>query len=273
MGSLDPSPKICIAIVGGGIACLCLARGLSQYDHLDVQVYEATPGYADVGAGISLHKNAIRAMELIDPAIKETYFRRANSMHEDDEHEMATQVIMAQGRNSGETIAQLGRARGRKTVARKDLLDGYCSLVDAERLHLGKRLVKIEGNTTVTLTFKDGTSAEADCLIGADGIHSPTRKHILGDHPSVEPVNHDRWYRIGRQVPAEEVKQTMSKHLDYVPILCGPRGYFNMMPLDYGRVFSMGMVRQAQPGEDFHKMPPRETFADYDEQCLEMFDV
>jgi salicylate hydroxylase len=210
MGSLDPQPKIRIAIAGGGIAGLCLARGLLQYEHLDVQVYEATAAYRDIGAGLTLHHNAIQAMDLIDPAIKQAYYRKANSMAADDEKEMSTQVIMVEGKHKGEVIAHLGRAKGRKTVARKDLLQGYCALVPSDRLHMNKRLVKIEGDGPVTLTFKDGSLVTADCLIGSDGIHSCTRKHLLGDHPAVNPVNRERWYRISREVPIEEATQVLS---------------------------------------------------------------
>ena len=123
MGSVE-SPKMRIAIAGAGIGGLCLARGLSQYKHLDVRVYESVAKFGNVGAGMALHANAIRAMDLIDPKIKEAYFRSANSMIEDDEVEMATQVIMAEGKYTGETVAALGKAKGRKTVARYDLLRG-----------------------------------------------------------------------------------------------------------------------------------------------------
>ena len=141
MRSLGPSPEIRVAIAGGGS---CLARGLSQYDHLDVHVYEAVPAYADVGAGMALHKNAIRAMEVIEPAVKHAYSRKAHTMVTDEEQEMATQVSMAHGKHKGEIIVQFGRANGRESVARKDLLEGYRDLIDLPRLHLGKRLVRTE---------------------------------------------------------------------------------------------------------------------------------
>jgi salicylate hydroxylase len=63
-----------IAIVGGGIAGLCLARGLSQHPHLHVAVYEATQKYLDIGGGHAFHGNAMRALELIDPELSRASF-------------------------------------------------------------------------------------------------------------------------------------------------------------------------------------------------------
>ena len=275
MGSPSQALRIRIAIAGGGIAGLCLARGLSQYEHLDVQVYEAAAEFLEVGAGLALHANAIRAMELIDPEIKRTYFRKANIMASDDEVEMATQVVMAEGRFRGETIAALGRAKGRKTVARADLLEGLLGLVPAERVHFGKRLSRVsESEDGVVLHFADGKTAAAHCLIGADGTHSAVRKYLLGDHPSVEPKNHERWYRVGRAVPMEEARNTLSeKYLTSVPILCGSQGYFNSMPLHYGKTLSVGVVLQAKTEADIGKMPPDEAFEEYDEDCRKMLQL
>lgn len=273
MGSLGPPSKIRIAIAGGGIAGLCLARGLSQYDHLDVQVYEAVSAYADVGAGMALHKNAIRAMELIEPAIKHAYSRKAHNMAADEEQEIATQVSMTHGKHKGETIVELGRAKGRKSVARKDLLECYRDLIDLRRLHLGKRLVRIEGEDPVMLFFQDGTSTEADCVIGADGIHSYTRKYILGDHPSVDAVNHDRWYQINKQVPLEEARGTLPSITEYVQILCGPALTLVMMPVNYGKTLSLSMSLMAERDEDIGKIPDRSAVLGYTEQCQAIYDV
>src|SRR5207244_1570000 len=47
------------------------------------------------------------------------------------------------------------------------------------RLEYGKRLVGAEtGPGGVVATFADGSTAEGDLLVGADGVHSPTRRLI-----------------------------------------------------------------------------------------------
>jgi 2-polyprenyl-6-methoxyphenol hydroxylase-like FAD-dependent oxidoreductase len=45
-----------------------------------------------------------------------------------------------------------------------------------------KNITNTEGGKT-QLNFEDGTTAEADIIIGADGIHSAVRKHLFGEIP------------------------------------------------------------------------------------------
>lgn len=54
---------------------------------------------------------------------------------------------------------------------------------DSANVHFKKRLVSYtispdDSSQAITLQFKDGTTATCDVLIGADGIHSPTR-HVM----------------------------------------------------------------------------------------------
>lgn len=166
--------KIEIAIAGGGIAGLALAASLAKKPHLRVHVYEAVAKYSDVGAGLALHLNAIKAMALLGPEVRQAYFDKALTMGEEDQ-EMVTEVILAQGPHTGQLVAELGKAKGRKTVSRADLLDGFRALIPSSHISFGKRLVSImeqsaPGGHRVQLTFEDGTTAEADCLLGADGV-------------------------------------------------------------------------------------------------------
>ncbi|KAJ3077386.1 hypothetical protein HDU98_000036 [Podochytrium sp. JEL0797] len=49
------------------------------------------------------------------------------------------------------------------------------------RTFSGKKLVSVtEANSNVTVTFADGTTATGDLVIGADGIHSATRRSVFG---------------------------------------------------------------------------------------------
>lgn len=112
------SPKIRVAIAGGGISGLCLAIGLLKCPLLDVQVYEGAKAFADIGAGLALHGNAIRAMEMIGPEVKQAYFDSARLIGEDENEELATEVLVAQGKHANEQVAFLGRAKVRRTVYR-----------------------------------------------------------------------------------------------------------------------------------------------------------
>lgn len=64
----------------------------------------------------------------------------------------------------------------------------------AERLHEHKLLVSIEEGESLTLHFADGSSYEADAVVGCDGIRSTIRGIILGpQHSAVPPVNTGFW--------------------------------------------------------------------------------
>ncbi|KAF8859301.1 FAD/NAD(P)-binding domain-containing protein [Acephala macrosclerotiorum] len=250
--SMKPVDRLPIA--GGGIAGLCLARGLVQYPYLHITVYEATQRYLDIGGGLAFHGNALRALELIDPELQAEYFRRATVMNERDV-EMATQVLVgdAVAEDGGSVLlAELGRAKGRKTVARSDLLEGLLSLVPEGVVKFGKRLVQIEERSTtdgtadgnIFLTFKDGTTATADVLIGCDGVHSIIRKYLLGEnHPAVGLKNHDNWHWVQRSVPAEEANELNDRLLTYVPIFCGHGSYMNCMPTHFGKTLNVSVVQ------------------------------
>jgi salicylate hydroxylase len=67
------------------------------------------------------------------------------------------------------------------TVHRADLLDVLAAALPAGTASLGKRCVSVEsGESSATARFADGTTAEADVVIGADGIHSAVRTALFG---------------------------------------------------------------------------------------------
>jgi salicylate hydroxylase/6-hydroxynicotinate 3-monooxygenase len=64
---------------------------------------------------------------------------------------------------------------------RGDLHEALASVLPAGIVHTGKKLVGLdERGGRVTLTFEDGDRAEADLVIGADGVHSIVRDMIIG---------------------------------------------------------------------------------------------
>ncbi|KAK3113366.1 hypothetical protein LTR53_009409 [Teratosphaeriaceae sp. CCFEE 6253] len=263
--------KISIAIVGGGIAGLALGAGLLKKSHIDFHIYESVPSYKDVGAGLALHMNAIKAMTLIGPEVRQAYFDKALFMGEEDQV-MSTEVILAQGPHQGTLVAELGKAKGRKTVSRADLLDGLLELVPRENISFDKRLERIEESADgVRIRFKDGSEARADCMIGADGIHSATRRYILGpDHPATEPKNHDGWQIYRTLVTADFAREHINpKWTQTVPILLGPRGHINCIPLNKGTRLSAGVavrgVKFGTTGEAPELDP--ELYKDYSEDA------
>jgi salicylate hydroxylase/6-hydroxynicotinate 3-monooxygenase len=55
------------------------------------------------------------------------------------------------------------------------------AVVPEQAIHLNKKLVGLDQRAgQVTLTFADGTRAQADAVVGADGVHSRVREIIIG---------------------------------------------------------------------------------------------
>ncbi|EGZ69556.1 FAD/NAD(P)-binding domain-containing protein [Neurospora tetrasperma FGSC 2509] len=257
-----------VAIIGGGICGLALAVGLSGCRHIDFHIYEKMAIYRDVGAGLSLHKNAIAAMYLIDPELVKAYQKKAVKIGQEDQ-EMATEVILAAGRHKGLKVGELGRARGRKSVSRADLLDGFLEQVPRENISFGKQVVRVwethpgtersstdsvapysedsaEYDHPIHIEFADGTRAHADVLIGCDGIHSSVRSYILGeDHPATKPKNHNGWQIYRTLIPTEVAIEQWgvdAKLTRTVPILLGPNGHINIIPMKKGQMLSAGVA-------------------------------
>ncbi len=67
-------------------------------------------------------------------------------------------------------------------IYRPVFLDAVVGLLDPSIVHFNKRCVSVTSteNTTV-INFTDGTKHEADVVIGADGIRSVTRNHVVGE--------------------------------------------------------------------------------------------
>jgi len=248
-----PSPlgqTLSVAIIGGGVAGLALAAGLIKNPHLDVHVYEADTEIRDYGAGLTLHRNGLEAMAYIGPEIRKAYLDAAISIAEEENEETATEVYLACGEHAGQVIAELGRAKGRKSLSRADLIRALLTIIPKERVHFGKRLAKIKSYNAklreIRFTFeKDAQIYTANCLFGADGINSIVRKYILGaDHPAASPKNTDNWYMYRIQIPMKVAREygVDDRLTRTVPILLGPHGHLNCIPLNKGTRLSVGIA-------------------------------
>jgi 2-polyprenyl-6-methoxyphenol hydroxylase-like FAD-dependent oxidoreductase len=67
------------------------------------------------------------------------------------------------------------------TIHRADLLNALRKLLPVEVIRLGHKVRTVEpGVDSAMVVFADGKSSTFDVLIGADGIHSPTRTALFG---------------------------------------------------------------------------------------------
>jgi hypothetical protein len=134
-----------IAIVGGGIGGLALAIGL-RHQGISVQIYEAASAFAEIGAGIAFGPNAISAMTLIDPAIREAFRRLATKNGFEEETE--TWINFRCGLGEPTMIAKVRTGDQEKTglssVHRARFLDELAALIPKDISHFGKRLLSFQ---------------------------------------------------------------------------------------------------------------------------------
>jgi 2-polyprenyl-6-methoxyphenol hydroxylase-like FAD-dependent oxidoreductase len=166
-----------VLIIGGGIGGSAAALAMLRAGH-KVSVFEQVKAKSEVGAGIQISPNASRLLH------------RYGLSSRLDEVAVRPQAVEARRWNDGKVLA--GEPLGETVEAafgaphyhihRADLLKVITDAIPQESLHEGKRCIGIvDDGKCVLAKFDDGSSAEGDVLVGADGIHSYVQKHLFGD--------------------------------------------------------------------------------------------
>lgn len=159
--------------------------------------------YFPQGAGVSFGPNAVRAMELIDPAVKRGFNNCATNNGSPEEKDIWFDFRMGMAKEGwkdfktgapapeGEFLTEVvAKDCGQASVHRAHYLDELVKLVPKENARFGKRLDRIEEkDDKLQMFFDDGTMAMADAVIGCDGVKSRTKHMVLGsEHKAVAPV-------------------------------------------------------------------------------------
>jgi salicylate hydroxylase/6-hydroxynicotinate 3-monooxygenase len=171
---MTSKPKI--AIIGAGMGGLTAAAVMLRAG-FDAEIYEQASRFTRLGAGIQMSPNAIKVLRSIglEPAMREIAFRPPNQFSREwDTGEILLDIPFGDPMEERYSAPYLLMHRG-------DLHMLLSRTVPEERIHLSKKLVKFEDHDDgVRLSFSDGTTADADAVIGADGVHSTVRTALLG---------------------------------------------------------------------------------------------
>ena len=176
-------PQIKIVIIGAGLGGLCLAHSLRN-SGIDVEIYErdASPWDRPQGYRLHLEADALNALREVLPADLHRLFEATA---------MRTTPLTTILKTDLSVLKQLPTDDGKdlqhwpenaspeqvhcnvdRATLRQLLLSGL-----EENSHFGKKLTHYVSTTDgVTAHFEDGTTAQADLLVGADGIRSAVRQ-------------------------------------------------------------------------------------------------
>lgn len=251
-----------MAVCGGGIGGLCLTIGLLR-QKVSCKLYEAAPAFAEIGAGVSFGPNVIRAMELIDPQIARGFDNCAtiNGWPEKKDTWFDFRTGQARGTRGGVPVpagihvadVKTGRVDevGQKSVHRAHFLDELVKLIPDEVPEFGKRLRDVsERGNKIILTFEDGTSAEADAVIGCDGIKSRTREILLGkDHQAAHAVFSGKYAYRGL-IPMKVAVGALGDELAVnSQMYTGHHGHVLTFPIEKGKTMNVVAFRTKLNGK------------------------
>ena len=162
-------------MVGGGIGGLATALACTRAG-IEAEVYERAPELHEIGAGLSLWSNAVAALTRL--RIRDEVIARSDPI------ERAVTLTSDGGVLSDVSLHDVAEELGEPSVCahRADLQQALATALGAGRIHLGADCVAIEEDEGgVTARFANGASARGDVAVGADGIRSVVREHVLGE--------------------------------------------------------------------------------------------
>jgi len=168
-------------IVGGGVAGPVTAMAL-QRAGIDAVVYEAyPPTTAEVGSYLTVATNGLDALRAVDadaPVLAAGFSTPTNVLWSGTGRRLG--AVSNGGRlPDGTTSHTIKRARLYRALHQQATARGI-------PFQYGKRLTgaDVTPDGGVAAHFQDGTTAAGDLLVGADGVHSATRRLIDPEAPA-----------------------------------------------------------------------------------------
>jgi salicylate hydroxylase len=170
-----------VAVIGGGIAGLTLAIAL-HHRAIPVTIYEQAPAFGEIGAGVSFSPNAVQAMDVCCSGITEAYNQVCTKNMWPSKQKVWFDYLDGHADSTDKAAFTISNELGQNGVHRARFLDNLVKLLPSGVARFGKRLSTV---TTLAdgkqeMRFEDGSRAQADAVIGCDGIKSQVRQIMFG---------------------------------------------------------------------------------------------
>ena len=253
-----------VIVVGGGIGGLFTANALLKHG-MRVRVYEQAPALGEIGAGVFVTPNSARQLQRIGlgPAVAQygaLVGARSSYFRYDGTFIAPVQIADASGWN-----ATYG-------MHRADFVAFLAQALPEGVVHTGHRATTFaQDGDKARVTFANGAVAEADVVVGADGIHSALRDHAA---PPASPVFSGSVAYRGL-VPAESVPGWAT---DAWQMWLGQGKHFLAFPVRAGKLINfVGFVPADQEMKESWSAPGdpdalRQEFAGWDPRIGSLLD-
>jgi 2-polyprenyl-6-methoxyphenol hydroxylase-like FAD-dependent oxidoreductase len=177
-------------IIGGGITGLGSAVALTRRG-MHVEVLERATEFTEVGAGLSLWPNALRALDLLGVAgpVRDQAVLQGPVGIRDPAGRWLSRT------DTGELERRFGPTA---MIHRADLVAVLRDAVPDGVLHPGITVSAVRADGTVV---HSGGECRADLVVGADGIHSTTRQSVWPAAPAPRYAGYTSWRVVTAPVP------------------------------------------------------------------------
>ncbi|AVN20533.1 FAD-dependent urate hydroxylase HpxO [Acinetobacter pittii] len=224
-----------VVIIGAGMGGLTTGIALKKFGH-QVRIFEQTEKILPVGAAISLWSNGVKCLNYL--GLTEKIAKLGGQMDDLAYVDGLTGDVMTQF-----SLLPLIEEVGQRPypVARADLQNMLMDEFGRNQIYLGKKMVSLEDKADyVEVHFADGSSTQADLLIGADGTHSMTRTYVLGQQVQRRYAGYVNWnglVEISEDLaPAQQWTTYVGegKRASLMPVADGKFYFFLDVPLPAG---------------------------------------
>jgi len=238
--NIDIGRKRQVLIAGGGIGGLAAGVAFARLGFC-VTILEQADDFREVGAGVQIGPNGIRALEalgLMDSIRSYAWRPSALVMRDGFAATDILRIPLGEGflKRFDDPYMVLHRADLLAV-----LLDA-CKQNPLIRLETGARAVGFVDGPQVTLSLADGRELRGDLLIGADGLRSVVRQNLVGDGPPLPP----RYIVYRGVIPRESLPEDLWS--PDVVMWTGPNADFAHYPLRGGELFNL--VATFRAGKD-----------------------